>query len=182
MNYLIYTDLNLNLNDYQKPEIYFASPVFTGLRYSDVYSLKREHISDGYYYKKQKKTNELVKNPINNFANSILCKYLNIDTPLPRILTQKLNTYIKECCKEVAKNHNEDQGFNKTLIKTLVYGGVTKETKIPKYEAITFHTGRKTFITNSMALGMNIKVIQDMGAPRQKRFKKIYKGFRYSKI
>ena len=72
----------------------FCFSCFTGLRYSDVYSLKREHISDRYYYKKQKKTNELVKNPINNFANSILCKYLNIDTPLPRISTQKLNTYI----------------------------------------------------------------------------------------
>ena len=145
----------------------FCFSCFTGLRYSDVISMKKEHITKGYYYKTQKKTATVVKNPINNFAQSILDKYKGCNTPLPHMSTQKLNDYIKECCAEVAKNHAEGDGFNKILIKTFVYGGKVEEKSLPKYDAITFHTARKTFITNSMALGMNIKVIQEMGAPKR---------------
>jgi integrase len=145
----------------------FCFSCFTGLRYSDVISLKREHIIPGYYCKVQKKTSELIKNPINDFAQAILDKYSDLENPLPQMSTQKLNDYIKECCREVAKMHNKDEGFNKILIKRNIIGSKVTEKKVSKYNSITFHTARKTFITNSMAMGMNIKVIQEMGAPKR---------------
>jgi len=152
----------------------FCFSCFTGLRYSDVISLKREHIFQKYYCKVQKKTNELIKNPINDYAQSILDKYKKLDTPLPHLSTQKLNDYIKECCFEVAKIQNKNEDFNKIHIKREIIGSLVKEIKVPKHKTITFHTGRKTFITNSMVMGMNIKVIQEMGAPKREKDLKKY--------
>jgi hypothetical protein len=40
---------------------------------------------------------------------------------------------------------------------------------VPLYDGITFHFGRKTFITNSMILGANLQVLQEMGAPKKQR-------------
>ena len=152
----------------------FCFSCFTGLRFSDVISLKREHITDGKIYKAQEKTNELIKNPINDFANAILEKYKDLENPLPQISTQKLNEYIKECCQIISLEQPADRGFNKTIIKRQIIGGKVKEESIPKWKAITFHTGRKTFITNSIMLGMNIKVLQEMGAPKKEKDLKKY--------
>ena len=41
-------------------------------------------------------------------------------------------------------------------------GGKAKEISKMKYELITNHTARKTFITNSIMLGMNTKTIKDI--------------------
>jgi hypothetical protein len=82
---------------------------------------------------------------------------------------QKINDYIKECCKAIALKQLPNTGFNVRVIKKSVIGSETTEESLPLHEAITFHTARKTFITNSIMLGVNIKALQDMGAPKKEK-------------
>lgn len=147
----------------------FCFACFTGLRYSDVISLNREHLNGKVLIKSQIKTGEVKSIPLNKFALSILSKYKDEPHPLPRILGQKLNLYIKECCKIIAEEQPSKEGFNRLIIKKTVIGSETIEQPIPLHQAITFHVARKTFITNSIMLGLNIKVLQEMGAPKKEK-------------
>jgi integrase len=44
----------------------------------------------------------------------------------------------------------------------LFYGGKAREHSEPKWKLFTNHTSRKTFITNSIVLGMNTKTIKEI--------------------
>ena len=128
---------------------------FTGLRISDINQLRHEQITDNTIIKKIQKTKQLERIPLNKFALQILTKYK--DNPikaLPKLSAQKLNKYIKECCKEAGIN---------TPVSFIDYrAGKAVEITKPKYELITSHTARKTFVTNSLILGMNVKAIKEI--------------------
>jgi integrase len=145
----------------------FAS--FTGLRYSDVISLRKEHINGKILTKTQVKTGQVKSLSLNDFAIEILKKYVGNKSPLPEISNQKLNDYIKECCNTIAQNQPPLSGFNRLVIKKTVIGSEVIEESMPLHKAATFHTARKTFITNSIMLGVNIKVLQDYGAPKKEK-------------
>lgn len=115
--------------------------------------LQRAHISENVILKRTKKTKQIETIPLNEYALKILEKYK--DEPikvLPLITEQKENEYIKEACKIA--------GINTPTITTEYRGGKLKTLTNPKYKLITTHTARKTFITNSLILGMNIKAIK----------------------
>lgn len=154
----------------------FCFSCFTGLRYSDVNSLKREHINQNILSKTQVKTGTIKNIPLSIFAINILQKYQNEKYPLPRMAIQNINEYLKECCKIIAEKQTENSGFKRLVIKKTVIGNETKEESIPLHEAITFHIARKTFITNSLMMGVNIRALQDMGAPvKEKDLRKYIK-------
>ena len=142
---------------------------FTGLRISDINQVRHEHISDGQILKKIQKTQKLERIPLNKFALEILSRYK--DNPikaLPKLSTQKLNEYIKDCCLKAEI---------KSPITYIEYrGGKAIEETRPKHELITSHTARKTFVTNSIVLGMNIKAIKDItGHKKDSTFNKYIK-------
>ncbi|TSA25889.1 MAG: hypothetical protein D4R67_09105 [Bacteroidetes bacterium] len=69
-----------------------------------------------------------------------------------RDTVEKLNKHIKDCCEEAEIN---------TPVTYIDYsGGKATEHTSPKHALITNHTARKTFITNSIMLGMNTKTIK----------------------
>ncbi len=82
----------------------FVFSCYTGLRFSDAQDLKSTdvQVSDVNYfiYRKQNKTSEVVRIPLNDIAVQILEKYDNEERKitnrlLPQISNQKLNSYIK---------------------------------------------------------------------------------------
>jgi integrase len=166
---LVLMDYNFDTIRLQKVRDLYCFASFTGLRYSDVVSLKREHINNKMLTKTQVKTGYVKMIPLNDFALKILKKYEEDENPLPRMSIQKINDYIKECCKAIAQKQLPNTGFNVRVIKKTVIGSETTEESLPLHEAITFHTARKTFITNSIMLGVNIKALQDMGAPKKEK-------------
>ena len=125
---------------------------FTGLRYSDTNQLLKAHIRGNLIIKRIEKTEREDHIPLNKYALEILQKYEDLPIiALPRISNQKLNSYIKECCQKAEINQPEEivrYSGNKKII-----------TYKPKYDVITAHTARKTYITNSLMLGMNTKTI-----------------------
>ncbi len=147
----------------------FCFGCFTGLRISDIIGLKRDHIQAGMIHKTIQKSQKPLTIPLNQFALQILSKYEDlIDHPLPVISGQKLNEYIKECCTKAEIN-------TPTMI-TKYKGGKTEELILPKYELITFHVARKTFLTNSILLGMNYMAAKGIsGHKKEKNFNKYVK-------
>jgi integrase len=56
----------------------------------------------------------------------------------------------------------EDAEINTRVHYVDYSGGKAREHSEPKWKLITNHTTRKTFITNSIVLGMNTKTIKDI--------------------
>ena len=171
---LVFMDYNFESHRLNKVKDLYCFASFTGLRYSDVISLKREHINNKLLTKTQVKTGYVKTLPLNDFALKILKKYEEDENPLPKMSIQNINEYLKEGCGIIASKQLPKTGFNRLVIKKSVIGSETTEVSLPLHETITFHTARKTFITNSIMLGVNIKALQDMGAPKKEKDLKKY--------
>lgn len=141
----------------------------TGLRFSDISTLKDIHISGDYIDKNIIKTKVDDRIPILPQAKKILDKYKgNSYYALPKISNQKLNDYIKECC--------EITGIDTPTIKVRYKRNTREEKVFPKYKLITAHTARKTFITLGFINGLDIKIIKSItGHKKDSTFDKYLK-------
>ena len=133
---------------------FYCMGCFTGLRFSDLEKLHLANISEDHILlsiQKTKTQNHAIK--LNKYAKAILGKYKGtIYEPLPIISSQKFNEYIKECC-ELAE-------ITQSFTIHWFVGNKKKSLTQPKCKFITSHTARKTFITNSLLLGMEPKAIK----------------------
>ncbi|MBA5629220.1 site-specific integrase [Moheibacter lacus] len=133
---------------------FYCMGCFTGLRFSDLSKLHLANISEDHIVlsiQKTKTQNHAIK--LNKYAKAILEKYKGtIYEPLPVISSQKFNEYIKNCC-EIAE-------INQPFTTHWYVGNKKKTLTQPKHKFITSHTARKTFITNSLLLGMEPKAIK----------------------
>ncbi|WP_299250364.1 site-specific integrase [uncultured Cytophaga sp.] len=147
----------------------FCFSCYTGLRLSDILSLKSEHIINGYLIKDVVKTRQKIRIPLTKHAIQILEKYNDLITgPLPIISGPKYNEYIKECCRIA--------GIDTPTSISRHVGNTCTSTIHPKYELITSHVGRKTFTTLSLVKGMSetaVKLIT--GHKRDEHFRKYIK-------
>jgi len=131
----------------EKARDMFCFSCFTGLRYGDVASMRSEQISEGYIIKIAQKTKQRMMIPLNPQAKEILERYKTYPTPIPIIDSQKMNKYLKEIGQIVQ--------LTSPVLKIYNSGGIYKEEYVPKWKVLTFHLGRKTFITNSLVLGLS---------------------------
>ncbi len=133
----------------------FCFMCFTGLRVSDLRDLTHEHIKEDEIQKTIVKTQKIERIPLNRFAKDILLKYPHDQVSVfPKISSQKLNDYIKDCCEAVKMNES-------VRIQQFI-GGKAKTVVKPKYEFITNHVARKTFVTLSFMFGMDTKIIKSI--------------------
>jgi hypothetical protein len=78
---------------------------------------------------------------------------------------QNLNLYLKSLGELV--------GINERIEKVRFYGAERRETVTPKFNRLTMHVGRKTFVTLSLELGMASEVIMSItGHKDYKSFKR----------
>lgn len=128
---------------------------FTGLRYSDVYNLRRCDIKDGFIEITTVKTNDSLKIELNKTSKRILEKYkpytFKEDKALPVITNQKMNQYLHELCKMV--------GLDEPIRQTYYRGNERLDVVKPKYELIGTHTGRRTFICNALGMGISPQIV-----------------------
>lgn len=124
----------------------FCFSCATGLRYSDLAQLKREHIRHGVIKITVAKTKRPQEIPLNPYSNAILEKYKERHHPLPIISGQKTNQYIKEL--------GELAGIDTPIEKVREYGTQIEKKMAPKYQFMSIHMGRKTFTTLSLEKGM----------------------------
>ncbi|MBA7515732.1 Tyrosine recombinase XerC [subsurface metagenome] len=146
---------NFKTNKLKQVRDLYSFACFTGLRFSDLQQIRHENILGEQLNIIAEKTEKETSIPLTKKALQILDRYK--DKPvyaLPRISHQKANDYIKDCCKEI-------ELFDKIII-TEYRGANKKQIVKEKYKLITMHTARKTFITNSLQLGMNVKTIKNI--------------------
>lgn len=152
------------LRDYKIPESknylervrdVFLFQCYSGLRYSDVYNLKRSDIKKNYIEITTIKTIDSLTIDFNKYSQEILDKYKEYhfenDKALPVISNQKMNDYLKELGKLA--------GINEPIRDIYYIGSARKETTTLKYDLMTTHTGRRTFVCNSLAMGIPAETV-----------------------
>ncbi|MCM5664281.1 site-specific integrase [Galbibacter mesophilus] len=153
---------------------------FTGLRFSDIKQLRASNIFEDHIklnIQKTKTIDHII--PLNNYSKAILDKYKNtLYEPLPVISSQKFNSYIKECCA--------DAEIDTPTTITRYVGQKRIDTTEPKHKFITSHTARKTFVTNSLILGMKEMVVRNITGHKKestfKRYVKIAEDFKQNEM
>jgi len=109
----------------------------TGLRFSDLTSLRKEDISkDGIRFQSDK-TGEVLNTVIIEETQEILEKY---NYQLPKISRTNLNKYIKEV--------GELADISEVSYKDTYKSGKAISKKLKKYERISSHTARRSFAKN----------------------------------
>lgn len=128
---------------------------FTGLRYSDVFNLRRSDIKDGHIEVTTVKTADSLIIELNNHSKAILEKYKDIqfqdNKVLPVISNQRMNVYLKE----LAELAEIDEPVRETYYK----GNERVDVVTPKYSLLGTHTARRTFICNALSLGIPANVV-----------------------
>jgi integrase len=137
----------------------FLFGCYTGMRFSDLYKLKRSDVLDDsirFYITKNHETTWHVV-PVIPKAKQILNKYKkNTDEKaLPVLSNQETNQALKLVMQEI--------GLNEMLtIREKKADGVIEERQYKKWELITCHTSRKSFISFAVERGMNESVIKSI--------------------
>lgn len=133
----------------------FLFQCFTGLRYSDVFNLRRSDIKGDHIEVTTVKTSDSLIIELNNHSKAILDKYKDVafedDKVLPVITNQKMNDYLKELA--------ELAGIDEPVRQTYYKGNERIDDVTPKYALLGTHAGRRTFICNALALGIPPQVV-----------------------
>lgn len=133
----------------------FCFCCFTSLRYSDVEKLRRSDIKGNTIVVVTKKTVDGLTIDLNKYSRAILDKYADFhfedDKALPVISNSNMNDYLKALGKLA--------GFEEPQRIVYFIGNERHEEVYPKYELLTTHCGRRTFIVNALYLGIPAEVV-----------------------
>ena len=133
----------------------FLFQCFTGLRYSDVFNLRKSDIKGDHIEVTTVKTSDSLIIELNKHSKAILDKYKDVafedDKVLPVITNQKMNDYLKELA--------ELAGIDEPVRQTYYRGNERIDEVTPKYALLGTHAGRRTFICNALALGILPQVV-----------------------
>ncbi len=121
----------------------FVLQCVTGLRVSDIMILDQKHIIDDTIHLRSQKTGGQLTIPLNKISKSILEKYPN---GLPKKSSQKYNDYLKELA--------ELTELERKVQRQKISGNKVDSSFISLSEAISSHTGRRTFITQCLERGI----------------------------
>ena len=129
----------------------FLIGCYTGLRFSDFIRLNKTHIVDGKYIEiKQEKTKNFNTQPFWDKVKKIFEKY-NYELPKP-VSESNFNLYLKEIC-ELCDSLKKEQEITEYEM------GKAKSIYKPRFELVTSHTARRTFVTLKAEQGMALEDI-----------------------
>lgn len=126
----------------------FLFQCYTGLRHSDAVALQKSDIVDGTMRLTVKKTGTFLENRLNRYALRIVNKYIEQpgDALFPYLNMNSTELYLKQIGKLA--------GLDQTIRKVEYRNHERREATYRKYELITTHVGRKTFVVNSLDMGL----------------------------
>ncbi|MCF2709968.1 site-specific integrase [Bacteroides pyogenes] len=141
-----------------KKHLYHVRDVFlfccyTSLRYSDVKKLNKSDIQGNKFRVVTQKTADAIIIDLNKKAIDILDRYKGVKgrLALPVISNQKYNQYLKELGRLAGLNTETQVVYYK--------GGRRYDEYYPKYELLTSHVARRTFVVTALQLGIPVEVI-----------------------
>ncbi len=155
----------------EKVKDLFLVLIFTGLRFSDGVRISRSWLKGEFLVVNTQKTGERISIPIHSHLKEILVKY-DFDLKSLVISNQKFNDYVKTLCEKAEINE---------MVEVVKYEKGRKVYEaLPKYKLISSHTGRRTFITNSILAGIPLPVIQEISG--HKKLATLQKYLKINKI
>lgn len=135
----------------------FCFCAFTGLRYSDAKRLKWSDVRADHISIVTQKTANALKIELNKYSKSIIEKYRKVgvytpdDLVLPAISIQKGNEHLKDCAMLAQ--------IDEPLRLVSYRGSQRVDKSVLKWEVITTHCARRTFVVNALRLGIPAEVI-----------------------
>jgi integrase len=143
----------------------FMFQLYTGQRYSDIQEFRITDVKNNIWTLRQQKTKKQLDVPLVEAAMALLRKY---NGDLPVISNQKANKYLKELGKEA--------GLNDIITITKYSGAERFDKQFAKYELLTTHTARRTFVSLASNYGINQQVVKAItGHGTDKMVGKYYK-------
>ena len=125
---------------------------FSGLRYSDVRNLKKSDVSSERIRVVTQKTSKALCIELNCFTREILQRYEYLDDhalPVPNCRTYNRNL----------KRMAQIAGIDTPTHRVHFVRAKRIEEVLPKYEVISSHCARRTFVVNALRLGISSEVI-----------------------
>ena len=127
----------------------FLIGVYTGLRFSDVAALRPEHIQADRLRVTTQKTRLTVTVPVRPEAQPLLARVS--EGTLRPLANQKLNGHLKELARLAE--------IDAPTERVRYADGQRRTTTAPKYEFVTTHTARRTFVTLALEAGVRPEVV-----------------------
>jgi len=139
----------------------FCFSVATSLRYSDLKQLTWDMIREDEIVINIVKKKKLVPHtiPLTPYSRAILKKYEGQIRPLKVISNQRMNDFLKGNDKRKIKSICQLAEIDEPTIMVRYRGAERIETVLPKFKLIGPHTGRKSFVTLSLELGMSAEEV-----------------------
>lgn len=140
----------------------FVFRALCGIRFSDYDALHQSKIQNGTLSLVSIKTGNQIRLPLHKYALFILEKY---DCQVPKLHNSRENAELKllgKICKF-------DEPFNKVYKR----GGKIVSEDVKRYDMMTTHTARKTFITNCLRSGVPKYLVMEMvGIVKEETFQR----------
>lgn len=153
--------LRLYETEYPSPSVALAADIlllcsFTGLRISDACALRNESIRDGCIEVRTKKTGKALSIELNAWSRRIVGRirqrYDGKDGHLlPPVHHSYISRYMREACRKA--------GITAQVTQTIYRGAERIETTGEKWEFVSTHTGRRTFVCNALSMGIPPQVV-----------------------
>jgi len=157
-----------NETRYEKARDVFLFSCVSGLRYSDLKKLRRSSIKYNYLVIPAQNAVESIRVPLVDFAGAILEKYKDSEDscPVPLVSQQKYNEYLKVIGKRAELTEKVVQ---------LHYKGREKiESALPKWQLLTSHVGRLTFVALAVFLDIPMETVSKITAYKSTSIKAYY--------
>lgn len=133
-----------------------------GIRFSDYQSLTPVKLQGGSISIVTKKTGTKLDIPIQKYAQEILKKY---NYNVPKLANQNENENLK-LLSRIA-------GFDESVTVTFKRGGKKHEEVKKRWELVSTHTARKTFITNCLRAGIDAYIVMELvGIKKESTFQR----------
>lgn len=133
----------------------FCFCCFSSLRWSDVQNLRWTDVGKDSFRITTVKTADPLEIQLNKWSRELLWRYVDEGFPddrvFPVITNQVANRYLHEICR--------DCGIDTPVHRTWYRGSERHDEVHPKWEFVTTHCGRRTFICNALAMGISPTVV-----------------------
>lgn len=130
----------------------FLIASYTALRISDINRLSVASFSEDAITIQQQKTKGSVYVPILKEVRDLVCKYRSEGFPVLNVSAANF------CIKELARR----AGIDDMVLIPETRGGVRTSRRIPKYTQVSFHTARRSCITNLFRRGYSANYLMSL--------------------
>lgn len=133
----------------------FCLCCFTSLRYSDMINLKVRDIKENKIIVTTQKTSQTLSIELNEYASEILDRYSygkrSDEYVMPRLSNPKMN----QCLKALGQICD----ISTPVTKTYFRGRERVEITVPKWQCLSTHCARRTFICTALSSGVNAHTV-----------------------